>query len=84
MIILGRIKTKDIKSAAKDVIKQNPQAFTTDFESNKAQVNKLGFQQLSKRVRNKMAGYITRRKKIEASGPRTSYRRAPARGEDKF
>ena len=62
---MGRIRTKDIKNAGKEMWVKYPDKFSTDFEASKKDVNNLGFT-LSKRVRNKMAGYITRHKKIQA------------------
>ena len=63
---MGRIRTKDIKNAGDTMLAQESSKFSADFEANKAQVNQYGFK-LSKRVRNKLAGYITRHKKIEAA-----------------
>lgn len=65
MIILGRVRTKDIKNAGEEMWKRYPERFGTDFETTKRDVNQLGLT-LSKRVRNKMAGYITRHKKIQS------------------
>jgi small subunit ribosomal protein S17e len=67
VIYLGRIRTKDIKNAAKETLKKNRDKFTTEFDANKKQLEQLGFK-TSKRVRNKLAGYITRHKKIEMRG----------------
>lgn len=64
MIILGRIKTKDIKDVGNETLKMAEDKFNSDFESNKKQVDELGFK-ISKRVRNRLAGYITRQKKIK-------------------
>jgi small subunit ribosomal protein S17e len=64
---MGRIRTKDIKSAGEIMLDQNRGKFTIEFETNKAQVNQYGLK-LSKRVRNRLAGYITRHKRIEARG----------------
>lgn len=62
---MGRIRTKDIKSIGKEVCLAYPDSFNIDFESNKKQVDRLGLKP-SKRVRNKLAGYITRQKRIQA------------------
>ena len=62
---MGRIRTKDIKTVGADLWKGHANRFSTDFETNKTDVNRFGFK-VSKRVRNKLAGYITRQKKIQA------------------
>lgn len=78
---MGRIRTKDIKKASEELWTKYPEKFTPpDFESVKKEVDSLGIG-MSKRVRNKMAGYITRHKKIQARGPRTfspRYAQGPA------
>jgi small subunit ribosomal protein S17e len=62
---MGRIRTKDIKNAGNEMVEKGGDRFTIDFETNKKQVNNYGLK-TSKRVRNKLAGYITRHKRIEA------------------
>jgi ribosomal protein S17E len=62
---MGRIRTSDIKNAGNKMLETEGNKFTIDFNENKLLVNKHGFR-LSKRVRNKLSGYITRHKKIEA------------------
>jgi len=57
MIFMGRIRTRDIKINAFDLIKKNQ--FTTDFEKNKIIISQLNLG-LTKRMRNKISGYITR------------------------
>lgn len=54
---MGRVRTKDIKTAAFNLIQQHK--FTTDFEENKKILSEMNLG-LSKRIRNKIAGYITR------------------------
>jgi len=57
---MGRIKTALIKRTAQQLIEKNPELFSTSFEENK-QALKGVFP--SKRMRNIIAGYITRLKK---------------------
>ncbi len=61
---MGRIKTKLIKNISKSVFRDNSQDFTADFDQNKKLVEK--FADLpSKKMRNVVAGAITRMKKTE-------------------
>ena len=56
---MGRIKTTLIKRTANSLIKKYPDRFTEDFEENKKTVEELAEIQ-SKKLRNVIAGYITR------------------------
>ncbi|MXR42667.1 30S ribosomal protein S17e [Halobaculum sp. WSA2] len=55
------IKPKYVKQLATLLLEQYPQSFNTDFETNKENVTKLTNVE-SKGVRNRIAGYITRKK----------------------
>ena len=57
---MGRIKSTLIKRTAEQLIKNMSDTFKTDFEANK---KILGETMPSKRIRNMIAGYITRLKK---------------------
>jgi len=57
----------DVGGLAKELLRLYPKAFTTDFEENKALVQKLVVTE-SKLLRNEVAGHITRLKAREASG----------------
>ena len=59
---MGRIKTKDIKKAGGSLFKNKPELFSNNFNTNKAAVREMKIAE-SKRVRNKIAGYIVRKKK---------------------
>ncbi|MEM5878953.1 MAG: 30S ribosomal protein S17e [Candidatus Aenigmatarchaeota archaeon] len=59
---MGRIKTSFIKKIAKDLLEENTDKFSTDFEANKKIVSQL-LDINSKRIRNIVAGYITSLKK---------------------
>ncbi len=61
---MGRIKTKMIKNLGKKLEKAYSDRFTADFEHNKAVLKELGIID-SKKIRNKVAGYIVRLKKRE-------------------
>jgi small subunit ribosomal protein S17e len=55
------IKPKYVKKTGRELLEQYPQSFNTDFETNKENVTKLTNVE-SKGVRNRIAGYITRKK----------------------
>ena len=56
---MGKIKSKLIKRTAKELIKKGIR-FSQDFEENK---KVLGKTMPSKKIRNQMAGFLTRLKK---------------------
>lgn len=61
---MGRIKTAFIKRKTRELLKKRGESMTTDFTENKIQVNK--FTTVSgKKLRNVIAGYISRLKKRE-------------------
>ncbi|QCC46924.1 30S ribosomal protein S17e [Halobellus limi] len=55
------IKPKYVKQLGKLLLEKYPDAFNTDFETNKESVSTLTNVE-SKGVRNRIAGYITRKK----------------------
>lgn len=64
MIIIGRIKVKDIKKVSFELIKRYPDKFSSDFVKNKEFVNTLDLVE-DKSVRNKISGYIAHKKKAQ-------------------
>lgn len=59
---MGRIKTQLIKRTTEDIVNKDSEAFTTDFNENKKVLDsKLNIS--SKKMRNVIAGYVTRLKK---------------------
>ncbi|MFC7068387.1 30S ribosomal protein S17e [Halobaculum lipolyticum] len=60
------IKPKYVKQLATLLLEKYPQSFNTDFETNKENVSKLTNVE-SKGVRNRIAGYITRKKASSAA-----------------
>lgn len=54
------VKPQYIKQLGVELVETYPRAFTTDFEHNKRSVEKLT-NVSSKTVRNRVAGYITRK-----------------------
>ena len=61
---MGRIKTKLIKRKTKELLKVHGENFTKDFTENKLLTNKFAIVQ-SKKLRNVIAGYMTRLKEKE-------------------
>jgi small subunit ribosomal protein S17e len=56
---VGRIKTMLIKRTSNEIVDKNPSSFGKEFEYNKKQViNHASFG--SKKIRNIVAGYVTR------------------------
>jgi small subunit ribosomal protein S17e len=55
------IKPKYVKQMGNSLLERYPEAFNADFETNKENVTELTNVE-SKGVRNRIAGYITRKK----------------------
>ena len=60
---MGNIRPTFIKRAALEMLKKYPDLFTDDFTNNKKMVDNVS-QVPTKSLRNRVAGYITRRKNI--------------------
>ena len=56
---MGKVKTEQIKRVGKELMARFPDKFSSNFEDNKHAVNALT-QGATTRVRNQIAGYITR------------------------
>ncbi len=63
---MGKVRTETVKRAARELVERFPERFGNDFESNKASVNEV-LNAPSKRLRNRIAGYVTRLKVVEAN-----------------
>jgi len=61
---LGKVRIELVKRASKELIDRYPDRFTANFEENKQFLKEIGFT-LSKRLRNRVAGYITRVMKLK-------------------
>ncbi len=64
---MGRVKTRFIKTIAKKLYEKHKDMFTDDYEKNKELIKQM-LQIESKKLRNWIAGYITRLKSRELSG----------------
>jgi small subunit ribosomal protein S17e len=62
---LGKVRTETVKRAARELIARFPEKFTNEFEANKASVNQV-MKAPSKKLRNRIAGYVTRLKMTDA------------------
>ncbi|MEM1619654.1 MAG: 30S ribosomal protein S17e [Fervidicoccaceae archaeon] len=62
---MGRVRTSSVKRLARQLLRDYPQLFTTDFEKNKEIVAKL-LETNSKKLRNQVAGYVTHLVKLRA------------------
>ncbi len=62
---MGKVRTETVKRVSRELIRRFPERFTGNFESDKEAVNQLVLTQ-SKRLRNRIAGYVTRLKVVEA------------------
>jgi small subunit ribosomal protein S17e len=60
---LGKVKTEQIKHLGKELMIRFPDKFNTSFDENKRTVDEVT-QGTTTRVRNKVAGYITRTKAL--------------------
>lgn len=61
---MGKVRIELVKRASKELIDRYPDRFTANFEENKQFLKEIGFT-LSKRLRNRVAGYITRVMKLK-------------------
>lgn len=56
---MGKVRPERVKKIAKELLKRYPDRFTTNFENNKKLLGSLS-KVSSARLRNRIAGYITR------------------------
>jgi small subunit ribosomal protein S17e len=62
---LGKVRTETVKRAARELIERFPDKFTNEYGVNKLAVNEL-LRAPSKKLRNRIAGYVTRLKVTDA------------------
>ena len=60
---MGKVKTEQVKHLGKELMTRFPDKFTTNFDENKRTVDEVT-KGTTTRVRNKVAGYITRTKAL--------------------
>jgi small subunit ribosomal protein S17e len=61
---LGKVRTEMVKRIAKDLLERHPDKFTVDYEANKQVIDQI-VDSRSKRLRNRISGYVTGLKKAE-------------------
>jgi small subunit ribosomal protein S17e len=65
LLHLGKVRTETVKRVSRELVRRFPERFVGNFESDKQAVNELVSTQ-SKKLRNRIAGYVTRLKVVEA------------------
>jgi len=56
---LGKVRPEKVKKLARELLKRYPDKFSADFESNKQALDTVA-ETSSIRLRNRIAGYVTR------------------------
>ncbi|MDH5449005.1 MAG: 30S ribosomal protein S17e [Candidatus Bathyarchaeota archaeon] len=64
---MGKVRPEHVKKSARELVALYPDKFSTDFQNNKKVVESLA-QISSAKLRNRIAGYITRLKSIAHAG----------------
>lgn len=67
---MGKVRTEHVKRIARELVERFPDKFTTDFENNKKVLESVAEIPTTK-LRNKIAGYITRLMTLMNSGKST-------------
>ena len=67
---MGKVKTDQVKRTGKELMRRFPTKFTTKFDENKRSVDSLT-EGTTTRVRNQIAGYITRTLSLDQAGSST-------------
>ena len=63
---MGKVRIEMVKRISRELVNRYDRSLTTDFEQNKQFLNEIGLD-VSKKLRNKIAGYVTGLMKIEAT-----------------
>lgn len=63
VVILGKVRSSQIKRLARQLLEKYPDLMTKDFQKNK-EILKSILKTRSKRVRNRVAGYVAHLKKV--------------------
>lgn len=61
---MGKVRTEMVKRISIELVERYPKSFSTEFEQNKQFLKEVNLD-VSKKLRNKIAGYISRIKRIE-------------------
>lgn len=65
---MGKIRTAKVKRAAREIMEALGDRVSTSYEENKLLVGRVLRGQVSKKFRNKVAGYLTRLARLSAKG----------------
>jgi len=79
---LGKVRPERVKKIAKELLKRYPNKFSSDFESNKKLLGSLS-KVSSTRLRNRIAGYITRLVAIAKAAEKAEAEEAEVLTEEK-
>jgi small subunit ribosomal protein S17e len=61
---MGKVRIEMVKRISRELVNRYDRSLTTDFEQNKQFLKEIGLD-VSKKLRNKIAGYVTGLMKIE-------------------
>jgi small subunit ribosomal protein S17e len=61
---MGKVRIEMVKRISMELVDRYERSLTTEFEQNKQFLKEIGLD-VSKKLRNKIAGYVTRLMKIE-------------------
>eukprot|EP00761_Pharyngomonas_kirbyi_P011109 gb/GECH01011133.1/.p1 GENE.gb/GECH01011133.1/~~gb/GECH01011133.1/.p1 ORF type:complete len:134 (+),score=11.19 gb/GECH01011133.1/:1-402(+) len=65
---MGRVRTKTVKKSAREIVEKHYNRLTTDFDTNKRVCEEIALIP-SKKLRNKIAGFVTHLMKRIQKGP---------------
>ncbi|MCW3991576.1 MAG: 30S ribosomal protein S17e [Candidatus Bathyarchaeota archaeon] len=55
---MGKVRTELVKRISAELVEKYPRSFTSEFEENKQFLREIGLD-VSKKLRNRLAGYIS-------------------------
>lgn len=61
---MGKVRIAAVKKVARELVERYPEKFTTNYDSNKTVLAEL-VDAKTKRLRNRIVGYVTRLKIVE-------------------
>ena len=64
MVPIGKVRTELVKRISLELVDKYPRSFSAEFEQNKQFLREIRLD-VSKKLRNRIAGYIPRIKRIE-------------------
>jgi len=61
---MGKVRTEMVKRISLELVNRYPKSFTIEFEQNKQFLKEINLD-VSKKLRNKIAGYVTRINRVD-------------------